>query len=269
MTRLRVARLTGTSSVAGLTGASSKDRPAVASGIGTFVVASRNDCIAISKSFLVLLVSISLLTTPLGAAPSSWLGTIVYADRARFSTGQASVGATIFSGDRLSTDQSGSVQVRAGSARFLLSGASSATFFQEDATPAATLAFGTATFSTANSKAFALHVASAVIRPNSDRPTIGQVTVLNSKELIVKSTRGSLSIAVEDDVREIPEGATYRIVLDPNAADPQGPRGAGTKGYGSPPIKAAKSKFIWYAVAVAVVATWLAVDEVYESPDRP
>jgi hypothetical protein len=85
----------------------------------------------------------------------------------------------------------------------------------------------------------------------------------------VESTRGSPSITVEDDVREIPEGAADRVVLDLNAADPQGPRGAGTKGYGSPPTKAAKSKFIWYAVAVAIVVTWLAVDEAYESPDRP
>ena len=144
-----------------------------------------------------------------------------------------------------------------------------ATLSQEDATPAATLAFGSASFSTANSKTFALHVASAVIRPNSDRPTIGQVTVLSPKELIVKSTRGSLSIAVEDDVREIPEGAAYRVVLDPNAADPQGPRGAGTKGYGGPPHKPARDKFIWYAVAVAGVATVWAVHEALESPDRP
>src|SRR5438132_2755882 len=245
MTQRRVARLTGTSSHEGL------------------AVASRNDCITISRSFLALLVSFSLLTTPLWAAPSSWLGTIVYADRARFSTGQASVGATIFGGDRLSTDQSGSVQVRAGAARFLLSGASSATFSQEDATPAATLAFGSATFSTANSKAFALHVASAVIRPNSDRPTIGPITVLSPKELIVKSTRGSLTTAVEHDVREIPEGAAYRVVLDPNVADPQGPRGAGT--YGGPPRKPAKDKFIWYAAAVAGAITVLAVHEALES----
>jgi hypothetical protein len=268
MTRLRVARLTGTSSNDHCTVTSRIDRLAVASRIRSFAVASHNDCITISKSFLALLVSFSLLTTPLWAAPS-WLGTIVYADHARFGTGQASVGATIFSGDRLSTDQSGSVQVRAGSARFLLFGASSATFSQEDASPAATLAFGTATFSTANSKAFALHVASAVIRPNSDRPTIGQVTVLNPKELIVKSTRGSLSIAVEDDVREIPEGAAYRVVLDPDAAEPQGPRGAGTKGYGGPPIKAARSRFIWYAVGVVGVITVWAVHEALESPDRP
>ena len=268
MTRLRVARLTGVSSVGRLTGTKSIDHVAVAGRIRSFAVASRDDYTIISKSFLALLVSFSLLTTPLWAA-SSWLGTIIYADRARFSTGQASVGATIFSGDRLSTDQSGSVQVRAGAARFLLLGASMATFSQEDATPAATLAFGTATFSTANSKAFALHVASAVIRPNSDRPTIGQVTVVSPKELIVKSTRGSLSIAVEDDVREIPEGAAYRVVLDPTAADPQGPRGAGTKGYGGPPIKAARSRFIWYAVGVAAVITVWAVHEAWESPDRP
>src|SRR4029077_15154563 len=108
-----------------------------------------------------------------------------------------------------------------------------------------------ATFSTANSKAFALHVASAVIRPNSNQPTIGQVTVLNPKELIVKSTRGSLSIAVEDDVREIREGAAYRVVLDPSAADPQGPRGAGSKGYGSPPIKAAKSPLLWFVIGIS------------------
>ena len=258
MTRLRVARLAVTISVARFAG--SNERAAVA---------SRIDSIMMAKSFLALLVSFSLLTTPLWAAPSSWLGTIVYADGARFSTGKATVGATIFSGDRLSTDQSGSVQVSAGAARFLLSGASMATFSQEDATPAATLAFGTATFSTASSKAFALHVASAVIRPNSDRPTIGQVTVLSPKELIVKSTRGSLSIAVEDDVREIPEGVAYRVVLDPNAADPQGPRGAGTKGHGGPPLKPARDKFIWYAVAAAGGITIWAVHEAFESPDRP
>ena len=268
MTRLRVARLTGTSSK-GCLGVTSKDRLAVAVAMRCFAVAALNDCITISKGFLALLVSFSLLAAPVWAAPASSLGTVVYANRAFLGAGHASVGTTVFSGDRLSTDQSGSMQVRAGAARFLLYNASSATFSQEDATPAATLAFGTATFSTANSKAFALHVASAVIRANSDRPTIGQVTVLSPKELFVKSTRGSLSIAVEDDVREIPEGAAYRVVLDTNAADPQGPRGAGTKGYGGPPIKPARSRFVWYAVGVAGAVTVWAVLEALESPDHP
>src|SRR5204863_1904186 len=190
------------------------------------------DRFTVTSRIITVLVSYTLLITPVWAAPSSSLGTVVYADRAHVGAARTSVGATVFSGDRLSTELSGSVQVRAGAARLLLSGASIATLFQEDANPAATLTLGSATFSTANSNAFALHVASAVIRPNTNQPTIGRVTVLNPKELIVKSTRGSLSIAVEDDVRDIPEGAAYRIVLDPNAGDRQGPCGAGSKGYG-------------------------------------
>jgi len=260
MTRLRDDRSAVTSSM---------DRFSVAGETGSFSINKFRDCISVTKSILALLVTLSLLTTPVWAAPASSLGTVTYADRALVGSAQASVGATVFPGDRLSTAQSGSVQVRAASARLLLSSSSSATFSQDEATPAATLNFGSATFSTASANAFALHVASAVVRANSNQPTIGQVTFLNPKELIVKSTRGSLSIAVEDDVREIPEGAAYHVVLDPNAPIPQGPRGAGTKGYGGPPIKAAKSKFIWYAVAIVAVVGYLAVTEVYESPDRP
>jgi hypothetical protein len=250
MTRLRVYFLTVTSSMKSL------------------AVTRPNDCISITKSILALLVSFSLLTTPVWAAAASSLGVVVFADRAHVGAAPASVGATVFAGDRLSTEQTGSVQVRAGAARLLLSSGSMATFSQDKDNPAATLTIGTAVFSTASSNAFALHVGSAVIRPTSKQPTIGRVTVLTPKELIVRSTRGSLTIAVDDDVREIPEGVAYRVVLDPNA-QPQGPQGAGTKGYGGPPIRAAKSKFIWYAIAAVAVVSYFAIDEVLESPDRP
>jgi hypothetical protein len=259
MIRLRVDRPTVTSS---------KVRFMVTSSTKNFTVSRSTAWISMSKSVLALLVSISLLSTPVWAVPSSSLGVVVYADRAHVGAAQASVGTTVFSGDRLSTEQTGTVQVRAGAARLLLSSGSMATLSEEAATPAATLILGTATFSTVNSNAFALHVGSAVIRANSNQPTIGRVTVLTPKELIVRSTRGSLTIAVEDDVREIPEGTAYRVVLDPNG-QPQGPQGAGTKGYGGPPIKAARSKFIWYAIGITAVITYFAVSEALESPDRP
>ena len=224
-----------------------------------------------SREIVAALFSISLLMTPVWGASSSSLGTVVYADRAHVGAAAASVGATVFGGDRLTTEQAGTVQVRAGAARLLLSGASMATFERDDTSPSATLTLGSATFSTANSKAFSLHVASATIRPNTDQPTIGRVTVLGSKELVVRSTRGSLTVAVDDDVRVIPEGSAYRIVLDANAAaaEPQGPRGAGAKGYGGPPIRAARSRFIWYAIGITAIATAWALDEALESPDRP
>src|SRR2546430_13705379 len=56
---------------------------------------------SITKNILALLVSFALLTRPVWAAPSSSLGTVVYADRAHVGAAQASVGATVFSGDRL------------------------------------------------------------------------------------------------------------------------------------------------------------------------
>src|SRR6267378_1324305 len=100
-------------------------------------VISKNDRFTVSSRIIAALLSCALLTAPVWAASSSSssssLGTVVYADRAHVGAGQASVGATIFGGDRLSTEQSGSVQVRAGAARLLLSSASSATFSQDDA----------------------------------------------------------------------------------------------------------------------------------------
>jgi hypothetical protein len=227
-----------------------------------------HDRYAITRSSSAILLSFTLLASPLWATPSASLGTVVFADRALVGSSSATVGTTIFSGDRLTTESSGSVQVRAGAARFLLSGHSSAMLVQDDSKPSATLLSGSATFSTANSKAFAVHFASAVIRPTNDQPTIGNITVLGPKELMVKCTRGSLTVAVEEDVREIPEATGYRIVLDPNA-DPQGPRGAGAGTIGGPPIRAAKSKFIWYAIAITAVVTYFAVDEAFESADRP
>ena len=224
---------------------------------------------ATAQGFLAILLSLTLLISPLWAAPSAALGTVVFANRARVGDAGTSVGATVFSGDRLSTDNAGTVQVRVGAARLLLSSSSIATLAQGETGPSATLTAGTATFSTANLRAFALHVATAVVRPNTDQPTIGKITVLGPKELIVKSVRGSLQIAVEEDVREIPEGAAYRVVLDPNAPPPQGPRGAGTKGMGGPPVKGAKSNFIWYAIAITGAVTAYVVSEVLESPDKP
>ena len=226
------------------------------------------DSFSTTRALIAAFLSLTLLISPPWAAASTAFGTLVFANRARVGNTNASVGATVFSGDRLSTDEIGSVQIRAGAARLLLASASAATLSQEEVSPAATLTAGTATFSTANSKAFVLHVASAIIRPNTDQPTIGKVTVLNPKELVVKSVRGSLQIAVQDDVREIPEGEAYRVVLDPNA-DPQGPRGAGTKGMGGPPIKAAKSRFIWYAVAITGGLTIYVAHEAWESAYKP
>src|SRR5260370_14395242 len=135
------------------------------------------DCSVIARNFVATLLSLMLLITPLWGAPSASFGTVVFADRAHVGSAAASVGATVFSGDRLSTEKMGSVQVRAGAARLLLSAGSSATLIQDEATNAPTLTLGSATFSTANSQAFALHLPSAVIPPPTHPPTTRKIPV--------------------------------------------------------------------------------------------
>ncbi|HME13121.1 MAG TPA: hypothetical protein VKF79_09690 [Candidatus Acidoferrum sp.] len=219
------------------------------------------------------MLSIGLLGAPAWAAPAPavQLGIVVYADHARLGTGSASVGTTVFGGDKLSTEPSGSVQVRAGAARLLLASSSVATLSLDDASPTATLTAGTATFSTANSKAFVLHFASAAIRPNTDEPTVGQVSAMGAREFVVKSTRGSLLVTVAGESRVVAEGSAYHVILNPTpeetaaASSPAGGKPAPS----GPPVSAGTSKFVWYAAGVVAAVTIFAVSEALESPDRP
>ena len=221
--------------------------------------------------YLSLALSVSLVPAPIWGSSAVGLGTVVSADHAQLGTAAASVGATVFAGDKLATEKSGNLQLRAGAARVLLSGVSHLTWGPADPSPSATLTSGTVAFSTAKADAFVLHAGTAAFRPKSDEPTVGNVTLLSPKELIVRCSRGALLIAVEDDIRVIPEGSAYRVVLDPEAAAraaalPQPDSSAWGQ---NQPIKSGKSKFLWYAIIFTGVVTFFAVHEALESPDRP
>ena len=219
---------------------------------------------------LVLVYPLSLLPLYGSPAPAPVIGTVTSATSARVGATSASVGSTVFGGDFISTEKFGSIQVRAGAARLLLSGASSASLGERDGIPSATLLSGTAVFSTANAKAFVMHAATADIRPAGDVPTVGQVTYVNEKELRVRSTRGALSITVDGETQPIPDGMAYRVILDPDAyyaANPgQQPEGAGTRGR-KQPQRAGRNRFLLIAITVVSVATGIVLYEAWVSPD--
>jgi hypothetical protein len=229
------------------------------------------------RSPLATLISIGLTVAPAWAGPktASSLGTIVTAEHALIGNSSAEVGTTVFSGDRLSTEPQGSVQIRAGAARLLLQSGTITTLSDTEGAPSAKLFLGTATFSTGNSKAFTLFASRAAVRAQSDGPTIGQVTYLNEKELLVVSKRGPLTITVDGETEVIADGAAYRVLLDPPTTMAQGPEGAGThkvdrkKGMSGPPLKAGRNYFLITAVGVTAVVTGLAISEALESPNRP
>jgi hypothetical protein len=226
---------------------------------------------------LATLMTIGLTVAPAWAGPktASSLGTIVTAEHAFVGDSSAEVGTTVFSGDRLSTNREGSVQVRAGAARLLLQSGSMATLNDSEGAPSARLLLGTATFSTGNSKAFTLFASKASIRAQSDGPTIGQVTYLNEKELLVVSKRGPLTVTVDGETEVIADGTAYRVLLDPPPTMAQGPEGAGTgkgdrrRGMSGAPLHAGRNYFLVTAVGVSAIITGFAISEALESPNRP
>ena len=226
---------------------------------------------------LAALMTIGLTVAPAWAGPktASSLGTVVTAEHARVGDSSAEVGTTVFSGDRLTTDGEGSVQIRAGAARLLLQSVSVATLADSDGAPSAKLLRGTATFSTGNSRAFTLFASRAAIRAQSDGPTIGQVTYLNEKELLVVSKRGPLTITVDGQTEVVTDGSAYRVLLDPPPTMAQGPEGAGAhkedkrRGMSGPPLKAGRNYFMVTAIGVSALITGLAVSEALESASRP
>lgn len=216
---------------------------------------------------LSVLLSITLLVSPTWGSAAVGTGVIVSAYRANVGTAIATTGTTLFDGDSLGTASAGSLQIRAGAARVLLTASSRLVWGSENGVPQAELTGGNVAFSTANANALVVHAGKAVFRPRDDTPTVANVTLLNPKELVVRCSRGAILIVVEDDVRVIPEGAAYRVVLDANAPPPlDNPQWGYNPG---PPRKAGKSKFIWYAIAFTGIVTAIAVWKAYESDDRP
>lgn len=216
-----------------------------------------------------VVLALALCASPLKASPASAnpLGTIVYADRAHVGTSAASLGSTLFGGDRLSTEAQGAVQIRTAAARLKLAATSSAILLEEPNRAAAILTAGMATFSTASSDAFAVHAFEATIKPNSSGPTVGEVMILGKNEIYVKSTRGELVCSVAGEERTIREGEAYRVLLDADpAGPPQGPAGAGGN---HPPIKTGQNRAIYLIAGAIAVVTIFAVHEALESPDRP
>jgi hypothetical protein len=219
---------------------------------------------------LALLIASNFIFSPVWAAGEPALGTVISADRAYLGTSVASVGTTIYSGDHLSTDQLGNVQLRTGAARLHLSPSSAVVITENEGNPAAILASGTATFSTANAKAFSLRAAAATFRPQSDAPTIAQVTLVSPKEFIVHTTRGALSVTFGGETQIIPEGNSYRVVLDPepNPEAAQGPEGVGSFRMHRPRAQG-RNRFMIVVIAATAAATWFVVSEALESADRP
>jgi hypothetical protein len=197
------------------------------------------------------------------------LGMVLHAERAYVGEAEASVGCTIFEGDRVSTDAGGALRISIPALTLQLGVQSSMVISHaagSDGIILAELASGTLVFSAAPIGRIAVGANEAIVQPAANAATIAHVRVVNPKELRIYAQRGALEFFYHGESETIPEGKSYRVFLDPSEAELSA--ASGTERAQKSPTKH-HVKFLFVAIAVAVAVAIPLLVRALESPDSP
>ena len=209
---------------------------------------------SIARTFLVGALIASLAVSPALGASAKPLGVVVASQHASVGAAAAATGATV------STAASGALRLRVGTAQLYLLAESNATVREQSGILDIGLGRGGVRFASSQESQLAVRAANALVRPSSAQPTHGQVVLAGPNELVVSSYRGAVEVVVGSEVRAVPEGTTYRVVLEPQG---QGPAGAGSAG-------AHAHQILMVLIGVAVAGTVIAFAVLHnQSPSIP
>jgi len=197
------------------------------------------------------------------------LGMVTHAERAHLGVVEASVGSTIFDGDRLSTDIGGVLRISSNALTLQLD-ARSSVILRHAAAPEANvqaeLGSGTLTFSSGQAANIAVLADDASIRPAGHDSTMAQIWVVSQKELRIYAQRGALNFSYHGDSKMIPEGTKCRVLLDPSEREVAAVSESDNGGRNA--VKR-PAKFILIAISAMAAVTIPTIIRALESPDRP
>ena len=196
---------------------------------------------------------------------------ITHAERAHVGESAASEGSTIYQDDRLSTEPGGILRISSSGLALQLE-AQSTLVLRHPANPeagtTAELASGTLVFSAAQAGNIIVMADDALIRPATKSPAIAHIRVVSRRELRIYAQRGALDFSYHGESATIPEGAAYRVLLDPSEVEARmSTEPAQDKK--SPTKKPHLGKFVFIAVGVALGIGIPVLMHALESPDRP
>jgi len=212
------------------------------------------------RTCLVAVLIVGLVEIPVFGAPLRSLGVILEAERAWVSSGSAVGGATIYDGDLLATEVSGKLRARLGESQFYLLDDSAAALRRTAGGVSAALQRGTVVFSSATPEGFELLASEARIHPRTTQPTLAQVTLVGPYELLVTCQRGQLEVRIGEEIHQVLEATSYRVLIEPASA--------GRQGTGGPPVVTARSKFIIAALILIGTGTAIGIWRALISPSR-
>ncbi len=223
----------------------------------------------IDRRFMAIALALSLAASRAPAHPGV-LGIVTQAKDANLSTGPVSAGTTVYDGDRLWTQAEGALTFRSGTAMLYLARESRMTLRSlpdKAKGTKADLDAGTLVFSATQAATLEIFADEARIRAGADTPTVGQITVIGPKTLYIYARQGSLAFSYQDESEVIPEGKSYRVVLDPLDDDSAAKPGEDHSG-GQTRRRRKGFIFLLIGAGTAVSSILRKLNEV-ESPDHP
>jgi len=214
-------------------------------------------------AFLIAILGVTMLESPVMAAPpgtpSAPLGTVLAAENIHAGVDAIYSGATIYDGDRLVTQDIGTMRVRLGTGQMFLHQNTSALVHAIPNGFSADLDAGIVSISSAEGQTFQLLADGATISPASTHPTSAQIAKISPTEVILTPTRGALQITMGDEVKTVEAGGSYKMEVE--TEDPGQKRQV--------PVAAARNHFIIIAIAALGVATGLIIWRALVSPSSP
>lgn len=191
------------------------------------------------------------------------LGVVVQAHHAHVNTSAVSDGATVYDGDRFSTEAGGTLCLH-GEVAALDLAEESAVQLRRTGNGGqeieVELINGTLAFSAERPTAVEIVAREARIRPAAEARTIAQVNVIGPKELRIYAQRGPLQLSYRGESEIVAEGQSYRVILDP----------PDEKSNKKKPVKSRKAKTFLILIAGGGLPLLIfGLHEAFESPERP
>ena len=188
------------------------------------------------------------------------LGVVIQSFGGHLGTAAATAGATIYDGDRLDTEEKGSLSLRAGTVQLALLANTTVVIKHDESGLTPTLERGSVVFR-AESGGLRLSAADVRVRPQSSAPTVGQLT-LETCSVLVTSRVQALEVAAGTETKIVEEGKSYRVLL-------LGGSCAANFTSHRPPLASGRSRFLVVSLIGTGAAMIPILHEALESPDRP
>jgi hypothetical protein len=211
----------------------------------------------LGMSVLAAVLGVSLIGTPAMATPvnpaSAPLGWVLQAERTHVGVDITSGGATIYDGDRLETQEDGTLRARLGNSQMYLRQSTVAEVHSLPNGYSASLLRGTVVASAPEGQTFQVLADGATIRPLGTRATVAQITWVSANELLLTSNVGAIQVSLDGgDLKTIEAGNSFRVEIQP---EPPAPGQGGNNGT----ISGGRNRAIYFWIALASVATGVGV----------